>query len=55
MSEKELAELARIERNRYHKEWRAKNPDKVRERNKKYWERRAAKALAEQGGAESNG
>lgn len=54
MTEKELAELARIERNKYHKEWRAKNPEKVRERNKRYWERRAAKA-AEQGGTAENG
>ena len=54
MNEKEIAELARIERNQYHREWRAKNPDKVKERNRKYWERRALKAV-EQKGEEANG
>jgi len=46
MTEAELKELARQEKNRYHKEWRMKNPDKVRARNEKYWERRALR-LAE--------
>lgn len=44
MTEKELAELARQERNKYHREWRAKNPDKVKARNRKYWEHRALQA-----------
>lgn len=33
----------------YYRQWRAKNKDKVRENNRRYWERRAAKkAQAEQ-------
>jgi hypothetical protein len=31
----------------YYRDWRKKNPDKVREINARYWERRAEK-LAEQ-------
>lgn len=34
-------------------EWRAKHPNKVREANKRYWERRVERLAAEQGG--SNG
>lgn len=33
---------------KYHKEWRAKNKDKVRESNRRYWEKRAAKFKEEQ-------
>ena len=39
-----INELARQERNRYAREWRARNKDKVRINNQKYWERRAQKA-----------
>lgn len=49
MSEKTLEERAREERREYFRQWRAKNPDKVRENNRRYWEKRAAKkAQAEQ-------
>lgn len=41
MTEKEIAELVRQEKARYAREWRAKNPDKVRENNRRYWERKA--------------
>jgi hypothetical protein len=27
--------------NKYQREWRAKNPDKVREYNQRYWEKKA--------------
>ena len=37
-----MSKQARDELNRYHREWRKNNPDKVKERNKRYWERRAA-------------
>lgn len=47
MNNEEMKELARQERNRYFREYRKRNPDKVREANRKYWERRAAKAVAE--------
>lgn len=38
-----LQEQAREERREYFRQWRAKNPDKVRENNRRYWERRAAR------------
>ena len=42
-------EQAAEERREYFRQWRAKNKDKVRENNRRYWERRAAKkAQAEQ-------
>jgi hypothetical protein len=37
-----MSEKAREERREYFRQWRARNPDKVRESNRKYWERRAA-------------
>lgn len=46
-SEKRLDELARETRAAYYREWRRKNPDKVRENNRRYWQRRAARLAAE--------
>lgn len=43
MSDKEIKEL----RNKYNRDWRAKNKDKVKQYNKSYWERRAKKEAAE--------
>jgi len=43
-----IDELAREEKRRYEAEWRRRNPDKVRERNRRYWERRAKKRLIAQ-------
>lgn len=49
MAEITLEERAREERREYYRQWRAKNPDKVKENNRRYWEKRAAKkAQAEQ-------
>lgn len=42
MSEK-LSEAARQARNKYSKEWRQKNPEKVKKHNIDYWERQAKK------------
>ena len=42
-----LEERAAEERREYFRQWRAKNKDKVRENNRRYWERRAAKKAAE--------
>lgn len=48
MSDKEyLSEAARAERNRYYREYRAKHPEKMREKNRRYWERQAEKRAAE--------
>lgn len=38
---------ARDARRAYLREWRRKNPDKVRAATERYWERRAAKLSAE--------
>lgn len=43
MAEMTLEERAREERREYFRQWRAKNPDKVKENNRRYWEKRAAK------------
>ena len=41
------SERAAIEaRRQYQKEWRAANRDKVREHNRKFWEKRAAQIAA---------
>jgi hypothetical protein len=37
-----LSEEARKLRNAYQKEWKRKNPDKVRKYNTDFWERKAA-------------
>lgn len=47
MTEKEIQELVKNERNRYAREWRAKNPDRVQANNRRYWEKRAMKRLQE--------
>ena len=41
MTEEQL-ELARKAKNRYQREWRARNRDRVRESNLRYWARIAA-------------
>ena len=43
MVEMTLEERAREERREYFRQWRAKNKDKVKENNRRYWEKRAAK------------
>jgi len=45
-----LSEDARAARNQYIKEWRANNKDRVREANRRYWEKRAAKLAASERG-----
>ncbi len=42
---KELSPEAKELRRLYAKAWRAKNPDKVRENNRRYWERKAHQQL----------
>lgn len=49
MNDAEHDEIVRLERNRYFREYRAKNPEKVREANRRYWAKRAAKLSAEEG------
>ncbi len=47
MQKNELSQQALEARRAYQKQWRAANKDKVRERNCRYWERRAARMAAE--------
>lgn len=44
-----IEERAREERREYYRKWRAKNPDKVREHNRRYWEKRAALRAEKEG------
>lgn len=53
MTAKELQELARQERNKYAKEWRKNNPNKVKAANQRYWERKAAKRREEVNGSDN--
>lgn len=45
MQDTKLQELAREVQRQYQREWRKKNPDKVRAKNQRYWERKARKLL----------
>lgn len=45
----EKKEAARIARNRYMREWRAKNPDKAKAIRERYWEKKAMQAEREEG------
>jgi len=38
-----MSDAAKIEMREYYKKYREKNKDKIRERNREYWEKRAAK------------
>ena len=48
MNEQTLDRMAAEERRAYQKEWKAKNKDKVREQNARYWRNRALKRMKEQ-------
>lgn len=45
----DLQQAAREERARYKREWRAKNPDKVRAQNQRYWEKKALARAEKEG------
>lgn len=42
-----MDEKAREAQREYLREWRKRNPERVRESNKRYWQKRAAKLAAE--------
>lgn len=44
----ELTEAAKQARADYMREWRKRNPEKIKELNRRYWERKARKAANEQ-------
>ena len=47
LTDEQLEELAREKQREYLREWRKKNPDKVKEYNERYWRRRAIRELKE--------
>lgn len=49
-----MTESAREAKREYEKRWRAANPDKVKSKNQRYWERRAAKRNKTEGEAKNN-
>lgn len=46
MEKTELTKEARAAKNEYMKQWRAKNKDRVRAINQRYWEKRAKEIKA---------
>ena len=44
----QMSKAAREAKNEYYRRWRAKNPDKVRASNQKYWERIARERKKEE-------
>ena len=40
-----LEETAAQKRREYYRAWRQKNPDKVREKNRRYWLKKAQEAM----------
>lgn len=46
------SDAARAARNAYAREWRKKNPDKVKAANVRYWEKKAAKQREAEGYAD---
>jgi uncharacterized short protein YbdD (DUF466 family) len=43
MERKKLSEAARVCRNKYLKVWRKNHPENIKEAQRKFWEKRAAK------------
>lgn len=52
--ERKTSEEARNARNAYYRAWRAKNPEKVRESNERYWAKKAAEMATEEKEGETN-
>lgn len=52
--ERKMSEDARNARNAYYRAWRAKNPDKVRSSNERYWSKKAAEMTATDKEAEND-
>lgn len=47
LTDKEIQELAREKQREYQREWRKRNPEKIKEYNQRYWIRRALRELKE--------
>lgn len=50
----EMTDAAREAQRTYMREWRKKNPERVREKNQRYWERKA-KQMQENEGCKDGG
>lgn len=46
---KDLSPEAKEARKKYHKEWAARNPEKVKEATRRFWERKAQAEAAGKG------
>lgn len=53
MKKENLSTPAVEERRKYFRQWRAKNPDKVKAANRRYWEKKAAQLKAGEAYAEN--
>ena len=42
-----MSEKAKAERNAYYRAWRAKNKEKIKQANRRYWEKKAKEAQHE--------
>ncbi len=54
VTEHELETARKDAQAAYHREWRRKNPDKVREINRRYWLKRALRNSTVNGGGETD-
>lgn len=48
MNKKQIEIAAKEERLRYFREWRKNNPDKVKQHNRNYWEKKALQKMEEE-------
>lgn len=53
MTAEKQSDAIREARNQYYRDYRAKNRDKIKEINSRYWARRAAKAKEDEHNAET--
>ena len=51
--ERNIDSLAKEIQREYYRNWRKRNPDKVREKNRRYWERKAEKMQSERTGKDN--
>lgn len=47
-----MTEAAKKERNEYQRQWRAKNKEKVKATNARYWEKRVRQKMEKEAGGE---
>ena len=52
--DKKISDAAKMAQREYARQWRRKNPDKVRENNRRYWEKKAAQKKKEANNAETD-